>query len=84
MNVAPPPLAQEGNRWAVLSYETEVPLAIDSPSGAIVAALTLLDANGETCYISVWTSQEVAETYFDNKAGRLESFDVPVWLNNAR
>lgn len=84
VNVAPPPVAREGNRWAVLSYATENPLATSNPSGAIVAALTLLDANGETCYISVWSSREVAEAYFENKAGRRESFDVPVWLNNAR
>ncbi len=81
MSVIPPRVAQEGNRWAVLSAEN--PLVDDDASGAIVAALTLLDTDGQTCYISVWSSREVAEAYFENKAGRRESFNVPVWLSNA-
>lgn len=84
IDVAPPSVAQEGQRWAVLSYASENPLATNDSKGDIVAALTLRDANGETCYISVWSSQEAAEAYFENKAARRESFDVPVWLNNAR
>ena len=84
VSVALPTVVQEGDRWAVLSYATENPLAADDASGAIVAALTLLDANEELCYVSVWSSREEAEAYYENKAGRRESFDVPIWLNNVR